>query len=143
MKAVNKGFTLIEIMVAVGIIGILAAIAYPSYADYVIRGRIPEGLTALSDARVQMERFFLDNRRYRNNMECSNLVGTLQGKHFSLSCDDISETTYTITATGNVGKMDGFEYTINERNERNTNSVKTGWTLTVDCWVLKRDGSCG
>src|SRR2546426_9927950 len=63
----RNGFTLIEVMIVVAIVGILAAIALPNYSYYVQRSKIIEATTSLSDARQRTEQLFLDTRTYAGN----------------------------------------------------------------------------
>ncbi|MDQ2641375.1 MAG: pilin [Pseudomonadota bacterium] len=60
MKSVQKGFTLIELMIVVAIIGILAAIAIPAYQDYTIRAQVTEGLNLASDLKASIGEVYAD-----------------------------------------------------------------------------------
>lgn len=62
--AAPRGFTLIELMIAVAVVGIIAAIAYPSYTEYVARGRRAQMTAELLAAQQWMERFYTENLRY-------------------------------------------------------------------------------
>ncbi len=60
MKKVQQGFTLIELMIVVAIIGILAAIAIPAYQDYTIRAQVSEGLNLAAGAKVAVTEYYQD-----------------------------------------------------------------------------------
>jgi len=145
----NSGFTLIEVMITVAIVAILAAIALPSYSEYVQRARITEATSALSDMRNKMEQYFQDNRTWTPGggitQPCN--AGTVAplptSQNFTFTCDTLAANTYRIVATGNAGStMYGFEFTVNQFNQRVTTAAPAGWIRPPNCWALKRDGSC-
>ena len=139
----RRGFTLIELMITVAVIGILAAIVMPSYTDYVTRGRITESVSGLSDMSVKMEQFFQDNRTYVGACTAGTVAPLpASSSYFSYSCSVLSANAYTVNAVG-AGSMANFGYSIDQANTHVTTSLPTGWIgVNNTCWVLKRDGSC-
>ena len=86
MKKLQQGFTLIELMIVVAIIGILAAIAIPAYQDYTIRAQVSEGMSLASAAKTAVAESFLNNGVAPANRTAAGMSPTAtdtQGKYVS------------------------------------------------------------
>jgi type IV pilus assembly protein PilE len=147
MKKRQSGFTLIEIMIVVAIVGILAAIAVPQYTDHILRSQLVEAHTGLQDFRVRMEQFYQDNRRYDGaGLTGCGAAAPAGQQYFDFRCvpGAAPAQTYTVFATGARGRVGGFVFTINEQNARQTTATKAGWApaaMPANCWVTRK-GSC-
>jgi len=142
-----RGFTLIEVMITVAIVGILTAVAYPSYRDYTVRGALTDGINGLSTMRAQMERHFMDNRTYATvgafTTPCASSPAS--GRTFGgfvVTCS-VTPTAagFTLLATGS-GTSAGFGFTVTEADGRATTAAATGWNTCTTSWLTKRGQAC-
>ena len=129
-----RGFTLIELMVAVAVVSILAAVALPSYNAYLQRSRVPPALDGLSSYAVRMEQRFQDVGSYANAGNCA--VAAPAVTNFTVTCAiSGGGTGFTAAATGS-GSMTGYTYTINHQGARNTTAHPKGAPATA-CWTTR------
>ena len=104
MKNKQHGFTLLELLITVAIIAIISAIAWPSYQNYVIKGRRTAATACMMEASQYMERFYTMNLRYDQtrtgtavslpNMECRNNLENF----YTFSLANVTETGYSVRA---------------------------------------------
>jgi type IV pilus assembly protein PilE len=143
----GRGFTLIELMIAVAIVAILVSVALPSYRDYLIRGHLADASNGLALMRAQMERHYQDNRNYASVgsfvTPCASTDATSRTfNHFVVTCSGTpTATTYTLLATGN-GPVTGFGFTVNQADVRATTAAPAGWNTCNTKWLLKKGATC-
>lgn len=132
LKVAQKGFTLVELLMVVAIIGILASIAVPSYTEYVLRSRAVAATSVLADMRIRMEQFYQDNRSYQA-APCTAPAGT-DVAFFNFGCSVQTADTYQIDAAG-TGSMSAYSYSVDQDNAKSS-------AFNGSCWALKANGAC-
>jgi type IV pilus assembly protein PilE len=136
---VQKGFTLVELMITVAIIGILASVAIPMYSGYMVRGKLVEAQSTLTSARVVMEQYYQDHRTYDATSTPCAAGWPVATAYFTYGCAPTAST-YTITATSTAGQGLGaagsYIYTINESNAKATVAFP-GAQASSNTWISK------
>jgi len=108
MKKIQQGFTLIELMIVIAIIGILAAIALPAYQDYTVRAKVSEGAIAASAVKVGVTELFADNGMpglvtYKAVIDADVAAGNIVTD--KISDVDLDSATGEITVTMNIPQL--------------------------------------
>jgi type IV pilus assembly protein PilE len=160
-KRGKRGFTIIELLIAMVIIGILAAIAIPNYSEYIRRGQVQEAFSGLAQFRVRMEQYYQDNRQYYSavNVAAGNCGVSLppaqDSQYFSFYCGSAPATglvapgalaandqRFFATAVGRTGSVAGFIFTISESGTRQTTGMVASWgALPADAglrWIDRK-----
>lgn len=136
-----NGFTVMELIVVLLIIGILSSIAIPQYNDYLRRAKLSEGTATLADYRIKIEQYYQDNRNYGPvaGGNCGTAAPTSDYFTFVCTVGAAPGDTYVATATSKAGNGLGtagaFVYTVNQQNTRATSMYK-GVSSSKTCWLM-------
>ena len=141
MNKRQAGFSLIEIMIAVVVIGILTAVALPSYNGYMMRARLVEAFSGLAGVQTKMEQHWSNTRSYEGFDAAALAQMPKDSEHFTFELTEASASAYLLTATGE-GAADGFVFTIDQNGHRATTAAPDGWSTNDDCWVDRKEGTC-
>jgi len=100
MSHLQKGFTLIELMIVVAIIGILAAVAIPAYQDYIARSQVSEAVSLTAGGKTPLAEYFADKGAWPSSAD--SVMGNLAGKYVSnitITGGNSATTAVTLQAT--------------------------------------------
>jgi len=150
MKKSAYGFTLIELMIVVAVIGILAGIAYPSYTDYVIKSRRSDAKSAILNMQLAQEKWRANNISYTTSLSQLNVSNSSPDGHYELDIPMGTGNFYVVRARPasgglQVGDTTCPSFTSNQNNEHagpdediSTSSDNDSGVTTSDplgnCW---------
>jgi type IV pilus assembly protein PilE len=134
----KRGFTLIELMIVITVIGVLSAIAYPSYTQYVIRGKRSEGRAALLDTAAKLERYYSDRSRYSDTDNSfpvapalTNFSTTTETGKYTLTIATAgTRQTFTLTAAPSFADPVCANLTFTQAGTKGV----SGTGSVADCW---------
>ncbi|MFZ7335126.1 type IV pilin protein [Comamonas jiangduensis] len=144
MQRKQNGFTLIELMIVVAIIGILSAVAYPSYTEYIMRGHRADARAGLLQAQMWLERAATATGVYPTNANPALVLPAALSwandgsKRYTISLSASTETSYTLTAAPKTGSAQAYDkcgtLTLTNTGTQGA-SLPTGSSMSAaECW---------
>lgn len=143
----SRGFTMIEMLVTVAIVGIMASIAMPMYFDNVTRGKLIDGTTKLADFKIKMDKYFADNRTYLNGAACGVPNPVVTGAdYFAVTCGapgpPPTANTYVLWSSGIPAKGMALHRFVVDQTDAKSSTGPAGWLGSGVCWAMRKDGTC-
>jgi type IV pilus assembly protein PilA len=132
-KAFTKGFTLIEMMIVVAIVGVLASLAIPAYQDYIARAQVSEAVSLLGSGKTPLGEYFADKGQWPSNAGASEggVMGNVSGRYTSAITITVGNAgTGPITLEARM-KGSGVTSTITGKTLRLVSSDGKTWVCSV------------
>lgn len=145
---VEKGFTLIELMIVTAIIGVLTAIAAPNYMIYVGRAQVIEGFVVTDSIRSEVALWVFENRVFpdASAVSATGIVGiqanSLEGKYLDNNSVAVTPNTGVITVTFNAGSISGQTLVLTPEINPNNSQNVIQWICSGTVGVEKLPTSC-
>jgi type IV pilus assembly protein PilA len=127
----KKGFTLIELMIVVAIIGILAAIAIPNFLTYQCKTKQSEAKTLLRNIRISQEIYFVRKNTYADDIDHIGFISTKGDSRYTYAIDSANGYNFKASATA-----------LPEKGLTNSDGGHDKWTITVNATLLNEEPGC-
>ena len=129
MRTLQRGFTLIELMIVVAIIGILAAVAIPAYQDYIARSQVSEAVSLTSSSKTPLAEYFADKGLWPSTADA--VLGVVAGKYVSNITITSGATATSLLTLTTTMKSSGVNANITDKTLQLTTAEGKQWTCTA------------
>ncbi|NVK01748.1 MAG: type IV pilin protein [Oceanospirillaceae bacterium] len=132
----QKGFSLIELMIVVAVIGILAAVAYPAYQDYVMKSRRSEAMNGLAELRIAQEKYRAQNNSFASDLTEVGSSPTSDHYNFSIVSSSVTQSQFLVIAAPKSGSPQINDTCLTFAADRNGPSQPSPSTdyASDECW---------